>query len=327
MLWVALCSGAVAQQAVPQLGVEIVYGRPKPRVAEVGYSAPEVFDPFTDRLYQGGYRYDGPPTEIPQEARYLTAMGRTKKLNRIFACADAWYYPFAHTAPKAEPPGIEIEILSIIAKRHGFEYSILWANTGVYRAGLGGAFAKTIDRGNCDVFLGLIQTGGDNHMSAHDMAFTRPYLGVGFVLIGNEKVKRVRSMADLKGLGVKVGVPAYSPMHDAAKDLGLPTETYFQNNRVIDGFLRKEVDAALVWGPSIPVANREKNVDLDMVPGWVPAKETRWNAAWGIKKKEDSFLEFFNKEIGDMLASGEIQKIVEKYGVPWYAPFPDAPTN
>ena len=127
-----------AQAAVPVLDTEVIIGRPRPRVAEIGYTEPEVFNPITDRNYQGGYRYGGPPVEIPQEVRYLTAIGRVTAMKRIIACTDAWYYPFAHTAPKNEPPGIDIEILAAITKKHGWEYSILWANTGVYRGGLAG---------------------------------------------------------------------------------------------------------------------------------------------------------------------------------------------
>lgn len=322
----ALAFVATAALAVPELDVETVIGRPRPRVAELGYTEPEVFNPITDRNYQGGYRYGGPPVEIPQEVRYLTAIGRVTAMKRIIACTDAWYYPFAHTAPKNEPPGIDIEILGAITKKHGWEYSILWANTGVYRGGLAGAFRQTIDRGHCDLFLGLIATGEDDHMVRHKMAFTRPYLGVGFVLVANGKVPRVRTLAELKGKNITIGVPAYTPMYDNAVELGIPVKTYFQNNRVIDGLLRNEVDAIMVWSASITVANREKNVELSMVPGFEPTKGQRFNASWGVKSKEDGFLEMLNQDLAEMLANGEIRKIAEKYDVPFFAPFPDAPS-
>ena len=64
LLW-SLWRCATAANPVPELDVEHVIGNPRPKVAEVGYKEPEVFDPFTDRLYQGGWRYGGPPVEIP----------------------------------------------------------------------------------------------------------------------------------------------------------------------------------------------------------------------------------------------------------------------
>lgn len=311
--------GAVTRE----LDIEYVIGTPRPKVAEVGYKEPEIFDPFTDRLYLGGFRYGGPPVEIPPEARFLTAIGRARLMKRILACADAWYYPFSHTALKAEPPGIDIEILGRIAQRNGWEYSVMWVNTGVYRGGVGGAFRLSVDKGYCDLFLGLVVTGEDEHMTKHAMAFTRPYIGLGFVLVGNGKVPRARTLADLKGTGIKVGVPAYSPMQENAEKLGIPFVTYFQNNRVIDGLLRKEVDAIMVWGPSISLANREKNVDLAMSPGFQPMPGQRFNGAWGVKSKETDFKALIDQAFTEMLANGEIQQIVEKYGVPWFAPFPE----
>jgi len=303
--------------------VEYVIANPRPRVADIGYKEPETFDPFTDRLYQGGFRYGGPPVEIPQEVRYLTAIGRATAMKRILACADAWYYPFSHTAVKSEPPGIDIEILSRIARRQGWEFSVMWANTGVYRGGVNLAFRQTINRGFCDVFLGLVITGDDDHMERNAMAFTRPYLGIGFVLVSNGKIPRARTLADLKGTGIKVGVPAYSPMYDNAVALGIPVVNYFQNNRVIDGLLNKEVDAVMVWGPSIPVANRDKNVELAMSPGFQPMPGQRYNGAWAVKAKETDFKKMLDDAFAEMQASGEIQAIVEKYGVPYFPPFPE----
>jgi ABC-type amino acid transport substrate-binding protein len=112
-------------------------------------------------------------------------------------------------------------------------------------------------------------------------------------------------------------------MYDNAVALGIPVETYFQNSRVIDGLLRKEVDAIMVWGPSIPVANREKNVDLAMSPGFQPQPGQRFNGAWGVKAKEDEFKQLIDDAFTEMLANGEIQAIVEKYGVPFFHPFPE----
>lgn len=320
-LLLALAAGRAS--AVPELDVEYVIANPRPRVADIGYKEPETFDPFTDRLYQGGFRYGGPPVEIPQEVRYLTAIGRATAMKRILACADAWYYPFSHTAVKSEPPGIDIEILGRIARRQGWEFSVMWANTGVYRGGVNLAFRQTINRGFCDVFLGLVITGDDDHMEKNAMAFTRPYLGIGFVLVSNGKIPRARTLADLKGTGIKVGVPAYSPMYDNAVALGIPVVTYFQNNRVIDGLLNKEVDAVMVWGPSIPVANRDKNVELAMSPGFQPMPGQRYNGAWAVKAKETDFKKMLDDAFAEMQASGEIQAIVEKYGVPYFPPFPE----
>ena len=58
-----------------------------------------------------------------------------------------------------------------------------------------------------------------------------------------------------------------------------------------------------------------------MVKGYVPIPQMRWNSAWAVKSKESEFKEFIDQAFTEMLKTGEIQRIVERYGVPFYPPF------
>src|SRR6185436_1382403 len=165
---ITAAASALAQETsgkVFELEPEYVYGRD--RRPQIGYRKPEVFDPLSDRLYQSGYR-NYAPTQIPDELKTVPAMERVQKMKRILACADAWFWPFSRTAHNNEPPGMEIEVLQAIAKKHGWDVSIAWVNTGM-RFGVGVTFARSIDNGICDVFLGLTITNDDHHMPAHQM--------------------------------------------------------------------------------------------------------------------------------------------------------------
>jgi ABC-type amino acid transport substrate-binding protein len=42
---------------------------------------------------------------------------------------------------------------------------------------------------------------------------------------------------------------------------------------------------------------------------------------FAVRKDDQSLLDFVNEGIKDLLVSGRIQKIVESYGLPFYAPF------
>jgi hypothetical protein len=154
LLLVAAITPLVAAEAVAaevfELEPEYVYGRN--RKPQMGYRQPEVFDPLSDRLYQSGFR-NFAPTAIPDELKEVPAMERVQKMGRILACADAWFWPFSRTARKNEPPGLEIEILQSIARKHGWDVSIAWVNTGM-RFGVGVTFGTSIDRGICDIFSG-----------------------------------------------------------------------------------------------------------------------------------------------------------------------------
>ena len=305
---------------VQELEQEVVVGKRERDIPRLGYQTPEVFDPFTDILWQGGYR-DYPPSEIPEGLKYATAMARTAKLGRIAVCADAFYWPFSHTMKTSEPPGIDIEIVRRIAKRHDWRIEMMWAPNTISRGGVGAAFKKGIDRGYCDVFLGLVITGDDHHMEGHQMVFTKPYIGMGFVLVTQGKAKGIKTLEEVVKANLKIGVPAFSPMYDYVKSKGIPYESYALNFRLVDAFVKGEVDAAMVWEPGLPVAKKEKGYDVKAVPGYVPVAGQRWNGAWGVKGKESEFLEFLDTELVKMIGNGELKQIVESYGLNYYPPF------
>jgi ABC-type amino acid transport substrate-binding protein len=312
-----VASWAVAGD-VFELEPEYVYG--KNRKPQLGYHKPEVFDPLSDRLYQSGYR-DYPPTEIPLELKQVDAMTRIQKMKRILACADAWFWPFSRTAHKREPAGIDVEILQAIGKKHGWEIEVSWANTGT-RFGLEPAFARTIDKGICDIFLGLTITGDDDHEANHHLVFTRPYLSTGFVLVTQGSAKAAKSLEDVKTMHIKIGVPAYSPMQDYVQANGFEFATFFQNFRVVDALARGEIDAAMLWSGAISQARLEHpEAEFAVVKGFVPSSALRWNSAWAVKAKETELKRFIDEAFEEMLRSGEIKRIVERYGMPFYPPF------
>lgn len=305
---------------VQELEQEVVIGKRERDIPRLGYQTPEVFDPFTDILWQGGYR-DYPPSEIPENLKYATAMARTEKLGRIAVCADAFYWPFSHTMKTSEPPGIDIEVVRRIAKRHDWRIEMMWAPNTISRGGVGAAFKKGIDRGYCDVFLGLVITGDDHHMEGHQMVFTKPYIGMGFVLVTQGKAKGMKSLEEVVKAKIKVGVPAFSPMYDFVKEKGIPYESYALNFRLVDAFVKGEVEAAMVWEPGLPVAKKEKGYDIKPVPGYVPLAGQRWNGAWGVKGRESEFITFLDDELTKMIGNGELKQIVESYGLNYYPPF------
>ena len=276
---------AVAADTVFELEPEYVYGRNrKPRL---GYRKPEVFDPLSDRLYQSGYR-DYPPTAIPDELKDVDAMTRVQKMGRIMVCADGWFWPFSRTTRKNEPAGIEIELMQTIAKKHGWEVDVSWVNmaTRFGPGSPGGAYSRSIDKGICDLVLGLTETGDDHHNPSHRLVFTQPFMSTGFVLVTQGSAKAAKNLDDVKRMHLKIGVPAYSPMHEYVQAHGFEYETFFQNYQVIDALVRGKVDAAMIWSGAISQAKLEHpEAEFEMAKGYVPVPEMRWNSVWVIKEK------------------------------------------
>ena len=54
--------------------------------------------------------------------------------------------------------------------------------------------------------------------------------------------------------------------------------------------------------------------------GYVPPPEMRWNSAWVVKEKETEFKRFIDEAFAEMLKSGEMKRIVERYGMPFFPP-------
>jgi ABC-type amino acid transport substrate-binding protein len=316
---VLVCVGSIQKVAhaadVQQLETETVVG--KKQKWDPKKTHPEVFDPVNNERWRAGFR-ESFATAIPDELKDVDALTRIRAMKRIVACADGWYFPFSRTAPKSEAPGIDIDILRDIANRNDWKLDIVWANSGI---SLGYAFSTTIDKGYCDFFVGLVHSDEDDDIKAHHLVYTKPYIGVGFVLAVQGKAVKIKSLAEIKEKKLKVGVPMLSPMEEYVRANKMEYELYSQSHGLIDGMIKREVDAAMMWSGAIAVAKNDFDVEFDVVADFVPQPGQRWNGVWVVKEKETALRDFLDNELQTMLKQGKIQSIVERYYMPFYAPF------
>ncbi len=245
---------------------------------------------------------------------------RSKAKSKLIACADPYNFPYA--AQDSDPPGFDIEIMREIAKRGGMRLEMVWADTGT-RGGTSRAFRNSILKKRCDVFLGLSDSGdGDDDMLMGQLAFTKPYVGLGYVLVVQGKAEGMKSVAELKKANIKVGVPMSTPIDDYLFTNGVPRELFLDNRRIMQSMAKGELDASLVWATAIAVAHREyPNVKFRMVDGYVPEAEQRWNLNFVVRKQDKALMEFINDGISELLSNGRMKQIVESYDVPFYPPF------
>jgi ABC-type amino acid transport substrate-binding protein len=245
---------------------------------------------------------------------------RSKAKSKLIACADPYNFPYA--AQDGDPPGFDIEIMREIAKRGGMRLEMVWADTGT-RGGTSRAFRNSILKKRCDVFLGLSDSGdGDDDMLMGQLAFTKPYVGLGYVLVVQGKAEGMKSVAELKKANIKVGVPMSTPIDDYLFTNGVPRELFLDNRRIMQSMAKGELDASLVWATAIAVAHREyPNVKFRMVDGYVPEAEQRWNLNFVVRKQDKALMEFINDGISELLSNGRMKQIVESYDVPFYPPF------
>ncbi|HEY0433453.1 MAG TPA: transporter substrate-binding domain-containing protein [Chitinophagaceae bacterium] len=244
---------------------------------------------------------------------------RAKAKGKLLACADPYAFPSA--AQNTDPPGYDVEIMREIAKRGGMRLEMVWADTGT-RGGTSRAFRNSILKKRCDVFVGM-SDGGDDDMLMGQLAFTKPYLGMGYVLVVQGRASDKKTLGELKDANIKVGVPMSTPIDDYLFSHNIPRSLYLDNRRIMQAMASGEIEASLVWGTAVSVARREyPDAKFHMVEGYVPEPDHRWNLNFIVRKQDQAFAKFIDDGIAEMLANGKLKQIIESYSVPFYPPFP-----
>lgn len=246
------------------------------------------------------------------------SLGRARDRGLLNVCADPYQYP--QSEQNADPPGFDVEIVRAIAKAGGLRLNMVWVNTAS-RGGTSRAFRQSILAGKCDVFLGMSDN-GDDDMLMGKLAFTKPFLGIGYVLVTQGKAAGMNTLEQLKDAKLKIGVSMSTPMDDYLFTREMPRELYMGSRRMMDGMVKGEVDAGMMFSTTLGTLGHDfPNAAFKMAPGFVPVEGLRFNSTWVVRKGDKAMLEFINQGLTDLLESGRIKEIVESYGVPFYAPF------
>ncbi len=246
------------------------------------------------------------------------ALSRAREKGILTACLDPYDYPFSSN--NSDPPGFDVEAVRYIAKRAGLRASYFWADTGT-RGGLGRALRQSIQANKCDFFMGIaIGPDTDEEMKEKKLALTRPYLGLGYILLVQGKADSATGLKDLKG--VKIGVPMSTPVDAYLFDNGYERGLYLRSREIMKAMAQGEIDAAMVWSPGLAIArNEHPGAKFHMIPGYTPEPGLRWNVAIAVPAHEAALKQLLDESIDELLRSGELKKIVDRYGFPFYPPF------
>ena len=246
------------------------------------------------------------------------SLERARDRGLLNVCADPYQYPQAEQ--NTDPPGFDVEIVRAIAKEAGLRLNMVWTNTAS-RGGTSRAFRQSILANKCDVFLGMSDN-GDDDMLMGKLVFTKPYIGLGYVLVTQGKAVGMTTLDELKQAKLKVGVSMSTPMDDYLFMHEIPRELYMGSRRMMDGMVKGEVDAGMMFSTTLGTLKHDApNALFKMAQGFVPMNGLRFNGAWVVRKSDKAMQEFINKGIETLLQNGRVKEIVESYGVPYYAPF------
>ena len=113
-----------------------------------------------------------------------TALEKARERGTIVACADPYNLPFS--SPDPNMPGFDVEIAREIAAGMGLEIAYHWVDTGT-RGGLSRAIRLSINDNKCAFFMGIPDEPDMlEEYEEKKLIITRPYLGMGYVLVGKE---------------------------------------------------------------------------------------------------------------------------------------------
>jgi polar amino acid transport system substrate-binding protein len=246
------------------------------------------------------------------------ALARAKARGVLNVCVDAYNFPAS--VKDADPPGYDIEILRTIAKRAKLQLDYVYPDTGT-RGGLGRALRSSISQEKCSLFMGLgIGPDSADEMREKHLAFTRPYMSLGFVLLVQGPAEGKTKISDFKGikLGVAMATPADAYLFDNHFDRSL----YFRDRMILKALDAGEINAALMWSSDLAYVQKDfpNGVKFHPIAGYLPEGALRWDIAIAVPEGDTALKQFLDDQIDELLKSGEIQRIVESYGIPFLPP-------
>ena len=223
-----------------------------------------------------------------------------------------------HDAPRADRTagdaagGFDVEVMRLVADRMGRPLEPVWiANeadlTDIDTSDLP---LKPLLKGQCDAVAsvpGPLALRGLNGK----IALSRPYYGVGFELVGPGSLPN-----DLTALkGRRVSVQNASVANLVAVSLGYDWTAQPTTKAQLQILDSGKAEAALVWGPDLgPLARKPK-------AGFTPPPGLRFNEHVATRKRDDALGQALDSALAQVTASGQVQALMAKYGLPGHAPF------
>lgn len=228
--------------------------------------------------------------------------GTAISADTLRVCADPDNLPFS----RAEGPdrGLYVELAELVAGRLGLRSEYAWFPSNYGRR----AVRNTLLADRCDAYFGLP---GDAEFMDRSVIRTRPFLGVGYAVIGPRPLA-LSSLDDIKGRRVAVQYGT-TPQLLLAIRPGFRTVTFKLAEEAMEALARGEADVAFLWGPTAGYFNKTRlGGAYAIVP--MAGEGLQWQAAVGVRKGQDSLKVDLDRVLDQL--KPEITTLADKYGFP-----------
>ena len=246
-----------------------------------------------------------------------TALEKARERGTIVACADPYNLPFS--SPDPNMPGFDVDIARDIAAGMGLEIAYHWVDTGT-RGGLSRAVRLSINDNKCAFFMGIPDEPDMlEEYEEKKLIITRPYLGMGYVLVGKEGGRSPQTLADAKD--AKIGVLMFTVADMDLSREGFRTDPYRVNEENLAALQKGEVDFSLILSSKAGWwLHQNPGSGLAIIEGFTPDPRMEYGLVIAVRRTEQDLQAAINEQLDKLVASGRIAEIVAKYGVPFLPP-------
>ncbi len=215
--------------------------------------------------------------------------------------------------------GFDWEVMAAVAARAGRRYEVVWipSDPKIIELEESTFPFRALRRGLCDALTsipGAEALGEDGE----GLTLSRPYYGGGFELVAPAEIA-----PDLSALRDKrVSVLSVSVAHMAAVALEMDWNAALSPQQQLDDLERGEVDAALVFGPSLAGLGSEAREDFE-----IPVA-LRWNFHVATRSGGDPALAAaIDRALAELVEAGTVRGLLERYDIPLRGPYASTSTR
>lgn len=219
-------------------------------------------------------------------------------------CSDPDNLPFSKS--EGADKGLYIELAELVGKRLGTPVEYVWWLSFNQRR----ALRTTMD--GCDAYFALP---ADAQYRVRGLVKSNAFLSVSYAIVAPQGLK-ISALSDLKAkkIGVLHGSP---PQILLATQEGFTASTFRSQEEVFAALQSKEIDAALLWGPSAGFDNKTQHSNRWQVIS-IQGESLGGQVAVAVSKEKPLLKDQINQALEDL--KPEIQQLSEKYGFPTQAP-------
>lgn len=219
--------------------------------------------------------------------------------SKYVIASDSSFAPFVFQNSSNQYTGIDMDLIKAIAEDQGFEIEI--TNPGFDAA------INAVQSGQAD---GMIAGMSVTDARKETFDFSDSYYTANTIL-GVKESSTVSSYEDLKGktVGVKNGTASQTFLTENQSKYGYKIKTFADGSSMYDSLNTGSIDAVMDDEPVLKYSISQGQKLKTPIEG-TPIGET----AFAVKKGSNpELIEMFNNGLANLKASGEFQKILDKY--------------